>query len=246
MKEPILELKNIRKNFKELSVLKNINFKVYKGDIIAILGKSGEGKTTILRTINSLIETNSGEVFFKNQIVGNSNKEIRNFRTKIGFVFQHFNLISNLNVLENVMLGPVKSKKIPKNKARELALKKIKLVEMEDKIDSYPSNLSGGQKQRVGIARALAMEPEIILFDEPTSALDPSLVGEVMKTIKKLSSEGITMIIVTHELAFIRSIANRILFLSAGIVKYDMKTEVFFNSKERLISDYLNIFVYED
>jgi polar amino acid transport system ATP-binding protein len=144
------------------------------------------------------------------------------------------------------MLGPLKAKKLPKKEVKELALNKIKLVEMLDKIDSYPDNLSGGQKQRVGIARALAMEPEIILFDEPTSALDPSLVGEVMKIIKKLSFEGITMIIVTHEIAFIRSIANRILFLSEGKVKYDLKTDEFFNSKESTINDYLNIFVYDN
>ena len=246
MKETILELEKISKNFNDLKVLKDINFKVFKGDIIAILGKSGEGKTTLLRTINNLIEPNDGNIYFKKELIERNNKEIRKFRTKIGFVFQHFNLISNLTVLQNVMLGPLKAKKLPKKEVKELALNKIKLVEMLDKIDSYPDNLSGGQKQRVGIARALAMEPEIILFDEPTSALDPSLVGEVMKIIKKLSFEGITMIIVTHEIAFIRSIANRILFLSEGKVKYDLKTDEFFNSKESTINDYLNIFVYDN
>ncbi len=246
MKETILELQKISKNFNDLKVLTDINFKVFKGDIIAILGKSGEGKTTLLRTINNLIEPNGGNIYFKKRLIERKNKEIRKFRTKIGFVFQHFNLVSNLTVLQNVMLGPLKAKKIPKKEVKELALNKIKLVEMLDKIDSYPNNLSGGQKQRVGIARALAMEPEIILFDEPTSALDPSLVGEVMKIIKKLSFEGITMIIVTHEIAFIRSIANRILFLSEGKVKYDLKTDEFFNSKESTINDYLNIFVYDN
>jgi len=246
MKETILELEKISKNFNDLKVLTDINFKVFKGDIIAILGKSGEGKTTLLRTINNLIEPNGGNIYFKKRLIERKNKEIRKFRTKIGFVFQHFNLVSNLTVLQNVMLGPLKAKKIPKKEVKELALNKIKLVEMLDKIDSYPNNLSGGQKQRVGIARALAMEPEIILFDEPTSALDPSLVGEVMKIIKKLSFEGITMIIVTHEIAFIRSIANRILFLSEGKVKYDLKTDEFFNSKESTINDYLNIFVYDN
>jgi polar amino acid transport system ATP-binding protein len=205
----ILSVRGISKSFDSLSVLKGVSFDVKQGDVIAILGPSGAGKTTLLRCINHLITPDDGDILFKGSTVKSDRKSIRFFRAKVGFVFQRFNLVSHLRVIDNVALPLVKVLGKKWREAREIALKQLSQVGLEDKAASFPSQLSGGQQQRVGIARAFVMEPDIVLLDEPTSALDPSLVGEVMRVIKRLSSEGRTMVIVTHEIDFARNIATR-------------------------------------
>ena len=235
----ILSVRGISKSFDDLSVLKGVSFDVKQGDVIAILGPSGAGKTTLLRCINHLITPDDGDILFKGSTVKSDRKSIRFFRAKVGFVFQRFNLVSHLRVIDNVALPLVKVLGKKWREAREIALKQLSQVGLEDKAASFPSQLSGGQQQRVGIARAFVMEPDIVLLDEPTSALDPSLVGEVMRVIKRLSSEGRTMVIVTHEIDFARNIATRVLFMKGGSILKDTNPQEFFESASSEIRDFL-------
>ncbi len=235
----ILSVRGISKSFDSLSVLKGVSFDVKQGDVIAILGPSGAGKTTLLRCINHLITPDDGDILFKGSTVKSDRKSIRSFRARVGFVFQRFNLVSHLRVIDNVALPLVKVLGKKWKEAREIALKQLSQVGLEDKAASFPSQLSGGQQQRVGIARALVMQPDIVLLDEPTSALDPSLVGEVMRVIKRLSSEGRTMVIVTHEIDFARNIATRVLFMKGGSILKDTNPQEFFESASSEIRDFL-------
>jgi polar amino acid transport system ATP-binding protein len=240
MNETVLLMNNICKSFGSTSVLRNVSFRVNRGDVLAILGRSGAGKTTLLRTINYLIEPNSGEIYFNDTKVINHRQTIRSIRSKIGFVFQNFNLIRHLSAIDNVALPLVKVKNMNWRQARKQAEKALFDVDLADKTLNYPSQLSGGQQQRVGIARALVMEPDLLLFDEPTSALDPSLVGEVMNVMRKLSLLGKTMIVVTHEMRFAENTANRIIFMENGEIIEDTDPISFFNSDSVEIKGFLN------
>lgn len=217
----MIKLKNIQKSFGKHEVLKGIDLDVNKGDVVVILGPSGSGKTTFLRCINYLEKPNSGEIGiddFSVECKKVTKKDILSLRRKTAMVFQNYNLFKNKTVIENVMEGPVIVQKVPKEEARKKAVEYLEKVGLADKLDYYPSQLSGGQQQRVGIARALALNPEVILFDEPTSALDPELVGEVLETIKNIAKEGITMIVVTHEMGFAREVSNHVVFMADGYV----------------------------
>jgi len=216
--ECLIELKNVCKSFEDVEVLKGISLKINPGEIVAIIGSSGSGKSTLIRCINGIEKIQSGEILINGCSMNQSQKSAREMRKKIGMVFQNFNLFPHYTVIENVIKPTMISNKVSYEKAYELGISLLKKVKLHDKIDSYPSNLSGGQKQRVAIARALAMNPEIILFDEPTSALDPELAFEVLDTIRNLASEGLTMVIVTHQIRFISKLADRIIFIDDGII----------------------------
>jgi len=228
-----LEVKNLKKRYGDNEIIKGISFEMEKGETIVVIGPSGTGKSTMLMCINRLIEPDEGKIFLNGEeITGSKHPEI--FRQKIGMVFQEFNLFNHLTVLDNVRIGPIKVKKLPREIATKVAIENLKKVGLESRINAYPAQLSGGQKQRVGIARALAMEPQLMLFDEPTSALDPELVGEVLEVIKKLAREGMTMLIVTHELGFARDVADRIIFMENGEIIEQGSSEILVNpSKER-------------
>ena len=224
----VLELYGIHKSFGDLKVLKGIDFKVDRGEIVVILGPSGAGKSTLLRIMNFLEHPDSGQVVFLGKKLNGNSKVVRWARSKIGFVFQHFNLFSHLKALDNVAIGLVKVKGKTWEDARKKAMMYLEKVGLADKAQNYPSQLSGGQKQRVAIARALAMEPELILFDEPTSALDPSLVGEVLEVMKSLAREGRTMIVVTHEMGFAKSVGTRIIYMEDGKILEESVPKEFF------------------
>jgi polar amino acid transport system ATP-binding protein len=224
----MIRIDAIEKRFDDLVVLRNITLRIEKGEVVALIGPSGSGKSTLLRCLNLLVPPDNGRLEIgKNRMVfGESSaklkpKDLAAFRQKTGMVFQHFNLFPHMTVLDNVMEGPKTALKMDKIKARELAIAQLEKVGLSDKADMYPSSLSGGQKQRVAIARAIAMEPDVMLFDEATSALDPELVGEVLSVMKELANEGMTMIVVTHEMAFAREVANRVVFMRDGIVVED-------------------------
>lgn len=216
--ESIIKINNLRKSFGESVVLKGIDFRINKGDVSCIIGPSGSGKSTFLRCINLLETPTSGEILYKGENVLNRNYNVDMYRSKVGMVFQQFNLFNNLNVLENCMVGQIKVLKKGHSEARKNALKFLEKVQMSKFVDAKPKQLSGGQKQRVAIARALAMDPEVLLFDEPTSALDPETVGEVLKVMKSLTEYHMTMIIVTHEMAFAKEVSNRIVFMDDGVI----------------------------
>jgi len=235
----MLEVKNITKNFGKNKVLNKISFNVQKGDIISVIGPSGSGKSTLLRCINRLEEPNSGKIIFNGEEI--TKKNITKVREKIGMVFQQFNLFPNMTVLENLMLAPVTLGKLNKEEAKIKAIDLLGDIHLLDKKNAYPDNLSGGQKQRVAIARTLMMEPDIILFDEPTSALDPEMVNEVLNMISELATSGITMIIVSHEMNFIKKCANRVLFLEKGKIEFDGTVDEAFNKKEnKRLNDFLS------
>lgn len=244
MKKTVLSLKNINKSFGTTDVLKDVSLEIFEKDVVAVLGRSGAGKTTMLRTMNYLIAPDSGEIYFRDNLITPDKKVLRQVRSRIGFVFQRFNLINHLSVIDNVALGLVKVKGMKWAMAREKAMDKLEEVELTDKAFNFPTQLSGGQQQRVGIARALAMNPDVILFDEPTSALDPSLVGEVMKVIKKLTEKGTTMVVVTHEMNFARRVANRIVFMDEGKVHTDVEPKTFFSLSNKSVIDFLGDFHY--
>ena len=230
----MINIQNLSKSFSSLNVLKQINLQVSSGEVIAILGPSGSGKSTLLRCINGLEELTSGSIEVNGILIDaekshkERNRQIRKSRIHTGMVFQQFNLYPHKTVLENVIEAPIIVKKLPKNKAIEKGELLLKRVGLLDKKDVYPSRLSGGQQQRVAIARALAMEPDILLFDEPTSALDPELVDEVLAVIKELAKDGMTMVIVTHEMAFARDVADRIIFMADGVIVEEDVPEQFF------------------
>lgn len=224
----MIELKQICKTYNHrLHVLKDITLTIEKGEKVVLVGPSGSGKSTLLRIINYLVKPDSGEVFFKQERI--QDKNIDRIRENMGMVFQHFELFPHLSVLENIILAPCQLKKQSREEAIALARTLLKKVNLEDKIHAYPGQLSGGQKQRIAIVRALAMNPEVLLFDEPTSALDPEMVKEVLEVMKELAKEGLTMIIVTHEMKFAENIASRILFLDSGEIVEDSDPDTFFH-----------------
>ena len=235
----MLEAKNIEKSFGKLKVLKGINLTVNKGQRIVIIGPSGSGKSTFLRCLNLLEEPSKGQVLYNNIALTNNNK--LQMRKKIGMVFQNFNLFTNLTVLDNLILAPVKEGVLTEKEALKKADKLLKEISLEDKKNAYPSSLSGGQKQRVAIARSLMMNPDIILFDEPTSALDPEMIDDVLHLLKRVAEEGMTMIVVTHELEFAKDIATDVLFMDKGvIVESGTPDEIFNHPKTERLKEFLS------
>lgn len=228
MDEVVLKVEDLRKRFGSLEVLKGVSFDVKRGQTVVILGPSGTGKSTLLACINRLVEPDSGRVFLEGEEI--TSKNAQKMRQKIGFVFQDFNLFNHLTALDNVRIGPMKVQRLSKKEATEIALEQLRKVGLLDKANHYPSQLSGGQKQRVAIARALAMRPKLILFDEPTSALDPELIGEVLSVMTDLAREGMTMVVVTHELGFARSVADEIIFMEGGVILERGTPEEFFTN----------------
>lgn len=240
-KEIKIHVTNLKKNFGRLEVLKDISMDVAEGEVVVLLGPSGSGKSTFLRCLNQLEVATDGEIVVDGQVITDKHTDINKVRENIGMVFQHFNLFPHKTVLENIMLAPVELKKMTKEQAQEKGMQLLKRVGMHEKADAYPSQLSGGQKQRVAIARALAMNPDVMLFDEPTSALDPEMVGEVLNVMKELAADGMTMIVVTHEIGFAREVADRIVFMDAGyIVEQGTPDEVIRHPKEARTIDFLN------
>ena len=235
-----IHVSHLQKSFGKLEVLKDISYDVHEGEVVVIIGPSGSGKSTFLRCMNKLEEISGGEIVVDGHNLTDRHVDINKVRENVGMVFQHFNLFPHMNVLQNLMLAPVDLKKATKEKARERALQMLRKVGMEDKAEAYPDQLSGGQKQRVAIARALCMIPDIMLFDEPTSALDPEMVGEVLQVMKQLAADGMTMVIVTHEMGFAREVADRVLFMDGGyIVEQGTPQEVLLNPKEPRTIDFL-------
>ena len=237
----MINITNLYKNFGDLEVLKNISTEIKKGEIISIIGPSGSGKSTFLRCINKLEEPSSGHIYIDGMDLMDKNTDIDKVRERVGMVFQHFNLFPNMTVLDNLTLSPIMVKKESKEEAEKYALSLLEKVGLSDKANSYPTQLSGGQKQRIAIARALAMKPEVILFDEPTSALDPEMIKEVLDVMRDLAKEGMTMLIVTHEMGFARNVGNRILFMDKGEIIEDCSPKEFFeNPTNERIKDFLN------
>lgn len=239
----MLRVTNVHKSFGKNEILKGVSLTVEKGDVVVILGPSGSGKTTLLRTIDFLEKADSGELEFddiKTSLSNANKKTILNIRRKIGFVYQNYNLFANKTAIENVMEGLVIARKIPKDKAQEIAENALEKVGLLERKDYYPSQLSGGQQQRVGIARAIAANPDVVLFDEPTSALDPELVGEVLSVIKQLAKEGTTMIVVTHEMSFAEEVATEVVFMDGGVVvEQGTSKEIFYHPKEERTQQFL-------
>ena len=225
----MIEFHNVHKSFGKLEVLKGIDFKIEKGQVVTLIGPSGSGKSTILRCINLLEKPDSGKVLIEGQDITEKKADIQKIRKDIGMVFQHFNLVPNMTVMENMIYAPVRVNKLSKEEATKKAMELLALVGLTEKADAYPNKLSGGQKQRIAIARALAMEPKIMLFDEPTSALDPEMVKEVLEVIKGLAHTGITMALVTHEMGFAREVSDRICFIDGGKILEDTTPEAFFS-----------------
>lgn len=242
--EKIIEIQELSKSFGDHEVLRKIDFSVNKGEVICILGSSGSGKSTLLRCVNRLEHQTSGKIFYHGKEVKDVAKEINEYRSKVGMVFQSFNLFNNMTVLGNCMAGTRKVLHISKAEAYERAILHLKQVGMAPYINAFPSQLSGGQKQRVAIARGLCMNPEVLLFDEPTSALDPEMVGEVLNVMKELASTGLTMLIVTHEMAFARDVSSRIIFMDQGYVAEDTTPQEFFtNPKNPRTKEFLSRFI---
>lgn len=236
----IIKVNNLEKKFGQNLVLKDINMEVQKGEVVTIIGSSGSGKSTLLRCLNLLEEPTSGEILYKSENILDKKFDLRAYRTKVGMVFQNFNLFENKTVLQNCTLSQEKVLKISKKDSEEKAKKFLQLVGMDQYINAKPSQISGGQKQRVAIARALCMDPEVLLFDEPTSALDPEMVGEVLEVMTKLAKKGITMIVVTHEMDFAREVSTRVLFMNEGIILEEgSPEEIFTNPKNQRTKDFL-------
>ena len=255
----MIDVINLRKSFGKVDVLKGIDITINKGDIVAVVGASGSGKSTFLRCLNCMEDPTEGSIIFNGVDIADMKVDINIHRRHIGMVFQHFNLFNNKTVLENIMLAPVhvrckelkkwnkehpdekKTKKVIKEEAKEQAMALLQRIGLEDKANVYPSTLSGGQKQRIAIIRALAMNPDVILFDEPTSALDPEMVGEVLELMKELALEGMTMVVVTHEMGFAREVANRVIFIDEGVIKEENTPEEFFgNPQDERLKDFLS------
>ena len=236
----MLSVKHLKKKFSKISVLKDISFDVEKGDILAIVGPSGSGKSTLLRCLNMLETPTSGKIVFEGVNLTSKDANLPLVREKMGMVFQQFNLFNHLTVMENLTLAPIKLKVMGDGSSKRKATELLKMIDLYDKANSYPSSLSGGQKQRIAIIRTLMMNPDIILFDEPTSALDPLMVGEVLDLIKRLANDNKTMIIVSHELNFVKNIASKVLFLDDGKVKFYGSNKEFFASKNKDIKEFLD------
>mgnify|MGYP000768641335 CR=1 FL=1 len=240
MTDVILETRNLKKSFGKLEVLKGISTGIRRGEVVSIIGPSGGGKSTFLRCLNLLETPDGGQVLFKGRDITDKKLNISQYRQSIGMVFQHFNVFPNLTVLENVTLAPVLEKKVPKDQAKEEAMALLRRVGLGDKADEYPRKLSGGQKQRLAIVRAMAMKPEVMLFDEPTSALDPEMVGEVLDVMKELAHEGMTMVVVTHEMGFAREVGDRVLFMADGkIAESGTPKDIFEHPQCARLQDFL-------
>ncbi len=239
--EVILEIQDLCKSFGDHEVLKGITTTIRKGDVLALIGPSGCGKSTFLRSLNLLETPTSGHVLFEGTDMTDKSVDINHVREKIGMVFQQFNLFPNMTIKENIMLAPVKLGKMTKEQAEQKAMELLERIGLSEKADAYPSQLSGGQKQRIAIVRSLAMNPDIILFDEPTSALDPEMVGEVLSVMKELAEDGMTMVVVTHEMGFAREVANRVMFINDGIIQEEnTPQEIFNNPQSPRLQDFLS------
>lgn len=237
----MIHVNNLHKSFGKNDVLKGINEHIKKGEVVVVIGPSGSGKSTFLRCLNLLEEPTSGEIVFEGNSITDKKVDINKIREKMGMVFQQFNLFPHKTVLENLTIAPIKVKGISKAEAEKEAFELLERVGLTDKAKAYPSSLSGGQKQRIAIARALAMEPDVMLFDEPTSALDPEMVGEVLSVMKDLAKDGMTMVVVTHEMGFAREVGDRILFMDAGnIVEQGTPEEIFSHPKNSRTIDFLS------
>ncbi|RFZ80758.1 amino acid ABC transporter ATP-binding protein [Lacrimispora amygdalina] len=237
----MLQIKNLSKCFEDLEVLRDVNLSVEKGEVVVIIGPSGSGKSTLLRCVNLLENPTGGEILYQGEDITQLGKKVTDYRKQVGMVFQRFNLFPLKNALENVMYAPVKLNKVPVKEAKEQAMDLLRKVGLENRAHAYPSALSGGQQQRVAIARALAMKPEILLFDEPTSALDPELVGDVLEVMKQLAKEGMTMIVVTHEMGFAKDVADRVIFMDGGfVVEEGAPKDIFTNPKNERTRTFLS------
>lgn len=228
----MIEIKNLNKSFSNNHVLKGVTTTIHKGEVVVVIGPSGSGKSTFLRCLNKLEDATSGDIIFEGTNITNKNVDISIHRQKMGMVFQHFNLFPHLTILENITIAPTKVKKIDKETADKEAMHLLRLVGLEDKANAYPSSLSGGQKQRIAIVRALAMKPDVMLFDEPTSALDPEMVGEVLEVMKNLAKEGMTMVVVTHEMGFAKEVGTRVIFMDGGNICEENTPENLFNNPQ--------------
>lgn len=237
----MIKVSSLEKKFGDLHVLKNLSIHIKKGEVVVVIGPSGSGKSTFLRCLNLLEAPTSGEIVFENIVITDDKNDINKTRQNMGMVFQQFNLFPHMNVLENITLAPIKVKGISKQEADEIAFKLLNRIGLEDKAYSFPSQLSGGQKQRIAIARSLAMSPDVMLFDEPTSALDPEMVGEVLDVMKELAQEGMTMVVVTHEMGFAKEVGDRVIFMDEGLIK-EMGTpdQIFLSPKEPRTKDFLS------
>lgn len=237
----MINVKNLHKKFGKLHVLKGIDTTIEKGEVVVVIGPSGSGKSTFLRCLNLLEQPSDGEIIFEGINITDKRNDINKQRQKMGMVFQNFNLFPHLTVLENITLGPRKLKGEPPEQAEKNAMSLLKRIGLEEKANNYPAQLSGGQKQRIAIVRALAMSPAVMLFDEPTSALDPEMVGEVLEVMKELASEGMTMVVVTHEMGFAREVGTRVLFMDEGKVKEEARPEeIFSNPKHERTREFLS------
>lgn len=244
MAEKVIQIKNLQKQFGDHKVLQGIDLQVDKGEVLSVIGASGSGKSTMLRCINLLETPTSGEILYHGKNIQDSDFQISRYRAKVGMVFQSFNLFNNMTALENCITGQVSVLKKPRTEAHETAMRYLEKVGMAPFINAKPAQLSGGQKQRVAIARALAMEPEVLLFDEPTSALDPQMVGEVLEVMRALASEGLTMIVVTHEMAFARDVSTHVVFMADGVICEEGEPKEFFaNPKQQKTQDFLTRFL---
>jgi ABC-type polar amino acid transport system ATPase subunit len=236
----VIRICNLKKNFGELQVLKGIDIHVKKGEVVVVIGPSGSGKSTFLRCLNLLEQPTSGEIYFNDVSIISKHNNIDMQRKKMGMVFQGFNLFPHMTILENISFSPIKVKKISKESSEKLAFELLEKVGLKDKADSYPAQLSGGQKQRIAIIRALAMKPDVMLFDEPTSSLDPEMVGEVLEVMKELAHDGMTMVVVTHEMGFAKEVGSRVLFMDDGnIVEDGTPDDVFNNPRNSRTKEFL-------
>ncbi len=238
---PLLRVRGLKKDFDENHVLRGIDYDIYKGQKIVLVGPSGCGKSTFLRCLDMLETPTAGEVWLGDTMVNDPKTDINKIRQRMGMVFQHFNLFNNLTIMGNITLAPVKLKIMTKEEAQEKALQLLRRVKLEDKADAYPHQLSGGQQQRIAICRSLEMNPDVMLFDEPTSALDPEMVGEVLDVMTELAEQGMTMVCVTHEMAFAKKVANRVIFIDEGVIKEDAPPDEFFaHPKNARLQDFLS------
>ncbi len=240
-KDIIIKVENLHKSFGELKVLRGIDQEIERGEVVVVVGPSGSGKSTFLRALNMLEPPTEGKIIFEGTDLTDKSTDINLHRQKIGMVFQHFNLFPHKTILENITIAPIKILKQSKEAAEKKGMDLLKRIGLEEKADNYPSQLSGGQKQRIAIIRALAMDPDVMLFDEPTSALDPEMVGEVLEIMKKLARQGMTMIVVTHEMGFAKEVAHRVLFVDEGVVKEENTPEEFFERpRDPRLQDFLS------
>ena len=237
----LFEIKGLKKNFGDLEVLKGIHTTIRKGEVVVVIGPSGSGKSTFIRCLNLLETPTEGQIFFEGSCITDKGYAVHKPREKVGMVFQQFNLFNNLTILENVTISLKKVKKVPAPAAEEKARALLRRVGLEDKADAYPAQLSGGQKQRIAIVRAMAMEPDVMLFDEPTSALDPEMVGEVLSVIQDLAKEGVTMVVVTHEMGFAKKVGTRILFMDGGVIAEEgTPQQIFEDPQNERTKDFLS------